>query len=67
MKNAITYDFGSLNIQSFFDTATGVAKSVIRWDGAAMDTLTYAANDVDDAVDKAVRFATERAQLELIG
>lgn len=67
MKNAISYDFGSLNIQSFFDAATGVAKSVIRWDGAAMDTLTYKANDADDAVDKAVRFATERAQLELIG
>ena len=67
MKNAITYDFGSLNIQSYFDSATNVAKSVIRWDGVVMDTLTYAANDADEAVDKAVRFATERAQLELIG
>jgi len=67
MKNAITYDFGSLNIQSYFDSATNVAKSVIRWDGVVMDTLTYAANDADEAVDKAVRYATERAQLELIG
>ena len=67
MKNAITYDFGSLNIQSFFDAATNVAKSVIRWDGVIMDTMTYAANDADEAVDKAVRYATERAQLELIG
>ena len=67
MKNAITYDFGSLNIQSYFDSATNVAKSVIRWDGVVMDTLTYAANDADEAVDKAVRYATERVQLELIG
>ena len=67
MKNAITYDFGSLNIQSFFDSTTNVAKSVIRWDGVVMDTLTYAANDADEAVDKAVRYATERVQLELIG
>ena len=67
MKNAITYDFGSFNIQSFFDAATNVDKSVIRWDGVIMDTMTYAANDADEAVDKAVRYATERAQLELIG
>ena len=63
MKNATIFDFGSLNIQSFFNSATNVANSVIRWDGAVMDTLTYSASDADEAVDKAVRFATERAQL----
>ena len=66
MKNAVNYDFGSLNIQSFFNSATKVAKSVIRWDGEIMDTLSYKAVSSDDAVDQAVRFATEFAQLEIV-
>lgn len=67
MKNAINYDFGSLNIQSFYDSATAVAKSVIRWDGAIMETLKYKAESADDAVDQAVRYATEYAQLQIVG
>lgn len=67
MKNAINYDFGSLNIQSFFDSATNVAKSVIRWDGAIMETLKHKAESADDAVDQAVRYATEYAQLQIVG
>ena len=67
MKNATNYDFGSLNIQSFYNSATNVAKSVIRWDGEIMDTLSYKAKSNDDAVDQAVRFATENAQLQIIG
>jgi len=67
MKNAINYDFGSLNIQSFYDSATEVAKSVIRWDGAIMETLKYKASSSDDAIDQAVRYATEYAELQIIG
>jgi hypothetical protein len=67
MKNAINYDFGSLSIQTFFDSVTLTAKSRIRWDDVVMDELTYAARSADDAVDKAVRFATEKAQIDIIG
>ena len=67
MKNATNYDFGSLNIQSFYDSATAVAKSVIRWDGVIMETLKYKAVSSDDAVDQAVRYATEYAQLQIVG
>ena len=49
MKNAINYDFGSLSIQTFFDSVTLTAKSRIRWDDVVMDELTYAARSADDA------------------
>jgi hypothetical protein len=67
MKNATTFDFGSLNIQSFYNATSKVATAVIRWDGAIMDRLSYLAESSDDAVDQAVRFATENAQLQIIG
>lgn len=67
MKNATIFDFGSLNIKSFFNSSKGTATSIIRWDGAIMDRLTYKAKSADDAVDQAVKFATENAQLQIVG
>lgn len=66
MKNATIFDFGSLNIKSFFNSSKGIATSIIRWDGAIMDRLSYKAKSIDDAVDQAVRYATEHAQLQII-
>lgn len=67
MKNATIFDFGSLNIQSFYNSAEKIATAVIRWDGEIMDRLSYLAESSDDAVDQAVKFATENAQLQIIG